>query len=80
VQHAGIREFRDHATRYLAGDDIVAVQRHGHTVGFYFPVQAKRDEAARQAMARLGEAVDHLLEETGLSEDELVETLSAPVE
>ena len=79
MQHAGIREFRDHATRYLAGGEVVAVQRHGHTIGFYVPVQAKRDEAARQAMARLGAAVERLMEETGLNEEELVQVLTGPV-
>ena len=80
MRQAGIREFRDHATRYLAGDDVVVVQRHGRTVGFFVPVRVKRDEEARKSIERLGAAVDRLLEESGLDEDELVRAFTGPIE
>ncbi len=52
----GVREFRDHATKYLAGPETVAVNRHGRVIGFYIPL--KRDEyEVRRAVAQLGQAV-----------------------
>ena len=29
MKNVGVREFRDHATKYLAGPETVAVNRHG---------------------------------------------------
>jgi antitoxin (DNA-binding transcriptional repressor) of toxin-antitoxin stability system len=70
IRRAGVREFRDHATEYLAGSEVVAVTRHGRVIGYYVPVRADEDEAQR-ALHRLGETVDRLRARTGLSEDEL---------
>jgi antitoxin (DNA-binding transcriptional repressor) of toxin-antitoxin stability system len=70
MRSVGVREFRDHATTYLSGPEPVAVSKHGHVIGFYIPLE--RDEAeSRRAVARLGEAVEQVLKETGMSEDEL---------
>ncbi len=72
LKTVGVREFRDHATAYLSGSDPVAVSKHGRVVGFYIPVE--RDEGeVRRALARLGETVGQVLEETGLSEGELAQ-------
>jgi antitoxin (DNA-binding transcriptional repressor) of toxin-antitoxin stability system len=70
VKSIGVREFRDHATTYLSGADPVAVSKHGHVIGFYIPVERDEDEA-RRAVARLGEAVEQVLQQTGMSEEEL---------
>lgn len=78
MKEAGIREFRDHATKYVGGDDVVAVTHHGRTMGYYIPVRPKRDEEARQAMAQLREAVERVLQETGMTEDELVRAVAGP--
>jgi hypothetical protein len=70
MKSVGVREFRDHATAYLSGPEPLAVSKHGHVIGFYIPVE--RDEGeARRAVARLGEAVERVLQETGMSEEEL---------
>jgi hypothetical protein len=29
----GVREFRDHASRYLSADEPLAVRRHGRVLG-----------------------------------------------
>ena len=74
MQNVGVREFRDHATSYLSGEEPVAVSKHGHVIGVYVPV--KRDpERVQRALDRLGETVEAILDETGLTEDELVEFL-----
>jgi antitoxin (DNA-binding transcriptional repressor) of toxin-antitoxin stability system len=81
MKRVGVREFRDHATRYLAGDEVLAVERHGQPIGFYIPVAASRQESFAQALERLEETVKRILAETGMSEDELsrLYDLTAPL-
>ena len=74
MKHIGVRDFRDHATKYLAGAEPVAIERHGKVIGFYFPVKPDKDEA-RRALARLDATVDEILARTGTTEDELAEAL-----
>jgi hypothetical protein len=70
MKNVGVREFRDHATKYLSGSEPLAVSRHGQVIGYYFPV--KRDhERIQRDLDRLGETVQAILGETGMSEDEL---------
>ena len=69
LKNVGVREFRDHATSYLSGPDPVAVSKHGRVIGFYIPVDRDEDEV-RSAVARLGQTVGRVLDETGLSEDD----------
>lgn len=70
LKNVGVREFRDHATKYLAGPETVAVNRHGRVIGFYIPLKRDEDEV-RRAVAQLGQAVEQVLDETGMTEDEL---------
>lgn len=72
LKNVGVREFRDHATTYLAGSDPVAISRHGQVIGFYIPVE--RDPAqVQRAVEKLGSTVDRILEETGITEEELAQ-------
>ena len=68
----GVREFRDHATSYLAGSEAVAVSNRGTVIGFYIPLQ-RDPEATRRALERLGARVQQILTDTGISEEELAE-------
>lgn len=70
LKSVGVREFRDHATTYLSGSDPVAVSKHGRVIGFYIPLDRDEDES-RRALAKLGETVGQVLNETGLTEEEL---------
>jgi hypothetical protein len=72
LKSVGVREFRDHATAYLSGSDPVAVSKHGHVIGFYIPVD-RDPEQVQRAMEKLGNTVERILEETGMTEDELAE-------
>ena len=72
MKRVGVREFRDHATQYLAGDEVLAVERHGEPIGFYIPARARRPETSTANLERLGRAVERVLSETGLTEEELV--------
>ncbi|MBI2863512.1 MAG: hypothetical protein HYX94_03000 [Chloroflexi bacterium] len=71
MKRVGVREFRDHATGYLSGDEVLAIERHGQTIGFHIPTAAGREESLAQALERLEETVRRVLVETGLSENEL---------
>jgi hypothetical protein len=74
LKNVGVREFRDHATAYLSGPDPVAVSKHGQVIGFYIPVERDHDQAKR-SVEKLGHAVEKILAETGMSEDELAQLL-----
>lgn len=73
--HIGVREFRDKASHYLSKGEALAIEKHGEVIGYYIPV--KRDEEARKNALKAFEAkLGAFLEETGLSEDELAESLT----
>ena len=73
--HVGVREFRDRASHYLSKGEALAIEKHGEVIGYYIPV--RQGEAARKAALAAFEAkLNSFLEETGLSEDELAESLT----
>ncbi len=82
MKRLGVREFRDHATRYLAGNEVLAIERHGQPIGFYIPTDSSRRERFTQALQRLEHTVQRILAETGISEDELSKLfdLNEPIE
>ena len=71
MKRVGVREFRDHATVYLGGDEILAIERHGEPIGFYIPAKGGSRESRGEALERLERTVQRVLEETGLTEEEL---------
>ena len=71
MKRVGVRDFRDHATQYLGGDEVLAIERRGQTIGFYVPAGASRQEGFAEALGRLEQTVRRVLAETGLSEDDL---------
>jgi hypothetical protein len=71
VKRVGVRKFRDHAAQYLSGDESVAVEQNGQLLGFYIPVGGDRPASLAQALERLEREIRCVLDETGLSEDEL---------
>lgn len=71
MKRVGVREFRDHATQYLAGDEVLAIERHSQPIGFYIPTGASRQESFARALERLEQLVERVLADTGLSEEEL---------
>ena len=50
MKRVGVREFRDHATHYLSGDEVLVIERHGAPIGFYIPTGAGRRESFAQAL------------------------------
>ena len=72
----GVREFRDRATHYLSGDETLAIQKHGVTIGHYVPVKKPNLASASAAAARL-DALTAELAKKGITEDSLVEAILA---
>ena len=72
MRSVGVREFRDHATKLIGAGETLVIERHGEPVGFFVPIVAKDRRAGAQALERLDVLVTEVLEETGLTEDELV--------
>src|SRR5688572_14737191 len=72
MRRVGVREFRDHATRYLHGDEPLAIERHGETIGYYYPTKSPARKArAAEAMRKFEETIEKVLAETGMTEEEL---------
>ena len=75
MRHVGVREFRDKATAYLSGNEILTVEKHGQPIGFYIPVHPYDEEKTRRALEQFNAAVDRLLDESGMTVDELADLL-----
>lgn len=76
MKRIGIREFKDHATSYLASGETLVIERHGEAVGFFVPIEAKDRQAGRAAMGRLAALIDEVLATTGLDEEDLAQALT----
>jgi antitoxin (DNA-binding transcriptional repressor) of toxin-antitoxin stability system len=74
----GIREFRSKLAQYvLEADTPIAITRHGDTVGFFIPARPKRRDAEKAALKDAAERFDRLLQESGVTEEELVADFTA---
>ena len=72
MHSVGIREFRDRATQLMAANETLIIERRGVPIGFFVPIVARDRRAGREALGRLGEVVEDVLEQTGLDECDLV--------
>jgi hypothetical protein len=72
ISKIGVREFRRELPKYIYGETPVEVVRHGHTVGFYFPVKREDKSADIQALKVIAEQFEYLLSQKGLTEDDIV--------
>ncbi len=70
----GIRAFRDHATKHLAGNEVLEIQRHGHTVGYFLP---RRDPDGRPPLGALAALLERAIDESDLTQQEIVALLSS---
>ena len=73
----GVREFREGLAQYLESPNLVAITRHGQTVGYYVPARGQVDQAEALALKRAVEQLEALLAEHGISEDEVVREFRA---
>lgn len=75
MKQVGIREFKDKATTLLAANETLLVKRHDEPIGLYIPLKTKTRAEKLKILDRLGKTVNKVLDETGMTEDELVEAL-----
>jgi hypothetical protein len=74
VKSVGVEEFLNQLTTYVPGADAIAVSRRGRVIGFYVPVRRDQEKINR-ALDDLGETVEEILKETGMSEQEFTAVL-----
>ena len=73
LRKIGMREFRNNLAKYLNGTSPIAVMRHGQTVGYFLPAHQEPEKAELEALKSAAAKLDALLQEKGISEDELVD-------
>lgn len=73
MKRVGVREFRDHATQYLAGDDVLTIERHGQPIGVYIPTAGNRRKRLKERLDSLEKTVQRILADTSLTEDEFAD-------
>jgi hypothetical protein len=75
MKRVGIREFKDKATTLLAAEETFLVKRHDEPIGLYIPLKTKTPAERKKILERLSKTVSKVLEETSMTEDDLVEAL-----
>ncbi|HKG24371.1 MAG TPA: hypothetical protein VKB09_01935 [Thermomicrobiales bacterium] len=78
-----VGEFQDHIVEYLSGHEVLTIERDGKALGYYLPANVTPQPVRQnRALDQLGETVQRILDETGMTEDELVRRfdLSEPLE
>jgi hypothetical protein len=81
MQRVTVREISADAERYLSGEDTLVVEQDGRPIGYYVPIRESSQQDASAAFERLERTVQHVLAETGLTEEELSRLfdLSVPI-
>ena len=74
MKTVGLEDFKQHVALYLHRGESLTIEHDGYPLAYVIPASSKkRKEEAAAAMKRLEEIVNQILEETGLTEDELAE-------
>jgi len=69
----GMREFRENLAGYLESGTLLAITRHGETLGYYVPAQKRNRKAELEAMRAAAKDLDAMIASWGASEGELIE-------
>ena len=73
VLRVGIREFREKLASYLLETNVlIAITRHGDTVGYYISARRKRAETERAALKEAASRLQRTLAAEGISEEEIL--------
>ena len=72
MRSVGVREFRDNATKLLAGGEELRVERHGHLVGYFVPAV---DSEGNPAIVALADLLRDAIDSTDMTQEELVAVL-----
>lgn len=77
VLKVGIREFRAHLQQYILASALIAVTRHGETVGFYVPAHPHPKKAELEALKKAALQLEAMLISQGVNEDDLLSEFRA---
>ncbi len=72
MKQVGIREFRDNATKLLAGAEGLRIERHGHLVGYFVPAT---DADGNPALVELAELLKDAIDSSDMSQSEMITML-----
>jgi hypothetical protein len=79
MRRIAVRDFTDNPTKYLVGNEPVAIERFGEPIGYYFPVaverhdpvaEAERSAKVAESLVRFEKLMQEILDRTGMTEDE----------
>jgi hypothetical protein len=73
LEKINIREFRNNMSKYMEKTTPFAVTRHGQTIGYYIPARPTPSEADLLSLQKASETLDSLLNQQGITEDQLVQ-------
>jgi antitoxin (DNA-binding transcriptional repressor) of toxin-antitoxin stability system len=77
MEKVGIREFRNNIAKYVDGNTPLTVMKHGHTVGYYIPVQQNPEAEDYRALQQAAQIFDKMMHECGLDEEVLLQEFQA---
>ena len=81
IETVGMREFRANLQKYTQHTaSPIAVTSHGEAVGYYIPVRPSPKEVDLRALQKAAKKLTTLLQEKGVSEDEIVADFRAAYE
>lgn len=72
MRRIGIREFRDNATKLLAGAEGLRIERHGHLVGYFVPAE---EQGGNLALVELAALLRDAIDASDLSQAEMIQLL-----
>ena len=72
LKKVNVKEFRNNFAKYLNATSPIILMRQGKTVGYFLPTDQEPEKAELEALKSAAAKLDTLLEEKGISEDELV--------
>lgn len=73
LQTVGIREFRTHLHKYTRQNkEPIAITSHGEPIGYFIPIGRSPQEKDFTALLEATKKLSELLEEKGISVDEMV--------
>lgn len=75
MQQIELAAFDPKIAEQIADSEPLAVQRNGAVIGYYIPLPPQDTEEMQAAVQRLRAAVQRLLDESGMTEDELADAL-----
>lgn len=71
MQRVGIKEFKDNATKLIAAQRTLVIEKRGEPVGVFVPLPKINPRKKAEAVRRMEETVEALCRRTGKTEDEL---------